>query len=199
MSNDDPDAEPLTGEVLENTAPTRQLYPAPYSNKDPEALTVKQLKFATAVLSGMSVSDAYKSAYDTSKMNPKTIYQRGWQLTNTHGKVKSFIEAGKAKIVQKTQIDKSWVLERLALNAEIAAGLKTQKLKRVINGEVVDIEAHFPDRAAANRGLELIGKEAGMFVDRREVGQPGDFARLDDQALRLALVEAMQAFVKPTE
>ena len=34
------------------------------------------------------------------------------------------------------------------------------------------------DPQAANRALELLGKELGMFVDRSEFGRPGEFERL---------------------
>ena len=47
----------------------------------------------------------------------------------------------------------------------------------------MEVEGHWVDRSASIRATELLGKEAGMFVDRREVGTPGEFARLDDSAL----------------
>ena len=124
-------------------------------------------------------------------MNPKTIYQRAYQLRHENGKTKAFIDAAKAKMISKINVDKSYVLEALHHSAETALARRTMRLKKVINGEVSDIEAHFPDRAAANRALELLGKEAGMFVDRREVGGPGDFARHDDAELSRMLAEAL--------
>ncbi len=36
---------------------------------------------------------------------------------------------------------------------------------------------------AANRGLELIGRALGVFVDRKEVGGPGEFDHLNDEEL----------------
>ena len=35
----------------------------------------------------------------------------------------------------------------------------------------------------ANRGLELLGKEQGMFIERKEIGMPGSFDMLDDEEL----------------
>jgi hypothetical protein len=35
------------------------------------------------------------------------------------------------------------------------------------------------DGSVINRGLELLGKEQGMFVDRQMVGGPAEFAELD--------------------
>lgn len=37
--------------------------------------------------------------------------------------------------------------------------------------------------SVANRALELLGKERGMFIDRKEVGGPGDFAAMSDADL----------------
>jgi hypothetical protein len=43
--------------------------------------------------------------------------------------------------------------------------------------------------SVANKALELLGKEIGMFVDRKEVGSPGEFARTQEQDLD-AFIEA---------
>lgn len=37
--------------------------------------------------------------------------------------------------------------------------------------------------AAAIRAAELLGKELGMFIERREQGRPGDFADLPEEEL----------------
>ncbi len=35
--------------------------------------------------------------------------------------------------------------------------------------------------AGANRALELLGKEVGMFIERKEQGLPGDFSKSVDE------------------
>jgi hypothetical protein len=35
----------------------------------------------------------------------------------------------------------------------------------------------------ANRALEVFGKELGMFIDRKEVGRPGDFSGMSEDEL----------------
>lgn len=90
----------------------------------------------------------------------------------------------KARIAELTQelvrtsakdarVDRAWVLERLKENAHEALENR--------------------DRAAANRALELLGKELGMFVDRRMV-LTGPLEALDARQLQrlLALAEAAQ-------
>lgn len=193
MSTNQSDDEPINGEILENTAPTVAKHPAPYSKRSADTLTAKQSKFVDEILAGKLPSEAYKAAYDTSKMNPATISHRAQDLLRKNGHVKAFIDHARARKAELNQYNKAYVLEKLAFNAEVAAGLRTQKLKRVVNGEVTEIEAHFVDRASSNRALELVGKEAGMFIDRREVGTPGEFARLDEAELASMLLQTLQS------
>lgn len=78
-------------------------------------------------------------------------------------------------------IDKRWVLERLRFNAERA--LRGQP---VFDEKGVQIPGKFtgrPDGATANQALKLIGLELGMFIERHEIGGPGDFSRLTDEEL----------------
>jgi len=46
----------------------------------------------------------------------------------------------------------------------------------------------------ANRALELLGKEQGMFIERKEIGRPGSFDMLDDEELD-SRIEALAAEV----
>jgi hypothetical protein len=41
----------------------------------------------------------------------------------------------------------------------------------------------------ANRALELLGKELGMFIDRAEVTQTNEFSGMDLEQMRRELVE----------
>lgn len=55
-------------------------------------LTPKQESFAQAVASGMTQADAYRSAYDASKMKPETVQKRASELManrDVSGRVKS--------------------------------------------------------------------------------------------------------------
>jgi hypothetical protein len=40
-----------------------------------------------------------------------------------------------------------------------------------------------PDGPTAVRSLELLGRDLGMFIDRHEIGEPGQFARMTDGEL----------------
>ena len=38
--------------------------------------------------------------------------------------------------------------------------------------------------SVANKALELLGKELGIFIDRKEVGGPNELARMSDEERR---------------
>ncbi len=52
-------------------------------------------------------------------------------------------------------------------------------------GEVI----YRPDLQAANFGLQTLGRMKGAFIDRAEIGLPGDFSRMADGDLDKALIE----------
>jgi len=78
---------------------------------------------------------------------------RGSKLA-TNGNIRARIEELKSRASEKTVttsgITKAWVISKLRENAE----------RGMAEGQ----------RAPAIRALELIGKELGMFVDRKEIG-----------------------------
>ena len=78
-------------------------------------------------------------------------------------------------------IDKRWVLQRLQYNAE-----RCLRGKPILDKNGEQIPGRFtgmPDSRGANEALELIGREIGMFIQKVEVGGPGDFSRLTDEEL----------------
>lgn len=97
-----------------------------------------------------------------------------------------------AVVVEKTAeaagIDKAWVLAKLIENAN-----RAMQAEPVVDDEGNPTGEHRYNGSVANRALELIGKELGMFVDRREVGEPGEFDRLADAELEAELVAEAKA------
>jgi phage terminase small subunit len=47
--------------------------------------------------------------------------------------------------------------------------------------------------------LELLGKHLGLFIERHEIGGPGDFARMTDDELHQALVGQAEALGLPED
>lgn len=82
------------------------------------------------------------------------------------------------KAVEKLALTKEWVISRLMENAERA-------LQRV---PVLDSDGQPTgewqyEGTVANRALELLGKHLGILIERREVGEPGEFDRMADDEL----------------
>jgi len=93
-----------------------------------------------------------------------------------------------ADVAKRLGITKEKVLTALWLNASACLrGAPILDKDGKPTGEYNGIPSN---PAAANQALKLIGLEChGMFVEKLEVGNPGDFARLTDVELR-ARVEA---------
>ena len=57
------------------------------------------------------------------------------------------------------------------------------KMRKAHSTEVTELETHLPDGSAANRALELLGRELNLFTDKKEIGKPGDFDHLTNEEL----------------
>ena len=64
--------------------------------------------------------------------------------------------------------------------------------------DVMELESHLPDASAANRALELLGRELNLFTEKREVGKHGDFDQMTDEDLR-EFIEAQGEVVRDLE
>jgi hypothetical protein len=130
--------------------------------------------FAQELASGENASQAYRNAgYSENRSaacrlsQDVRIQQRLAELLTQRARRH---DKATEKAVSELGLSKQWVLARLVENAEQALARK--------------------DGNVANRSLELIGKEQGMFIDRKESGAPGDFAGLQSADEVLALVRA---------
>lgn len=135
----------------------------------------RQEKFCQALVQGKSKVDAYVIAgYSPSRPNASTL------ANAAHIRARVAELSGRAAEIAinvagiNTGLTKTWVLERLRDNAV--------KALRQKHGSSV-----------ANRALELIGKELGLFIERSEQGKPGDFAHLSDEELDSQLTQRLKA------
>jgi terminase small subunit-like protein len=135
----------------------------------------KHERFAQELAKGKSASQAYVDA-GYSKNDGNAIRLKGNE--RVQARVKELQERVAEKVVAKTALSKEWVLEKLPENLERAL---QQRRARNDDGEEVGDFTYQGN--VANRALELIGKEIGMFIDRKEVGKPGDFAGMTDDEL----------------
>ena len=177
-------------------------------SKNEFGLTANQESFAQLVASGRSQADAYRAAYPSSQeWTLGALYEeasRTAALPAVSLRVKYLRALITQQAIDAAVVDKAWVLKRLKTVAERclqAAPVLDRKGKPVVieapDGESEDGEPAFEaavafafDPSGANRALELLGKEQGMFVDRKEIGEPGSFDKLDDDELSRAAAEA---------
>ena len=95
--------------------------------------------------------------------------------------------AAVATVVAEAAIDKAWVLSQLVENVQMAKAAEP-----VLDHEGNPTGEYKQNLSAANKALELLGKELGMFVDRKEVrtGMLDALPHDDLKALRDALSSA---------
>lgn len=63
-------------------------------------MTPKQTKFAQAVASGLTQSDAYRSVYSAAKMKPETVHKRSSELMGD-GAVKGRVDELRAELAER--------------------------------------------------------------------------------------------------
>lgn len=145
-------------------------------------------RFAQELAGGKSQIEAYEAAgYKPSAPNAchlqaeHKVSQRVAELLAQRA-IKA--ERATEKAVEKLALTKEWVIGRLMENAERA-------LQRVpvLDNEGQPTGEYRYDGAVANRALELLGKHLGILIDRKEIGEPGEFDRLSDDDLRADLAE----------
>ena len=130
-------------------------------------LTAKQTKFVEEVSEGSSQSNAYRKAYDTSQMEPKTVWEESSRLRR-HPKVA-------ARIIE--------------LEAEKAHRQRIQALSREekILKELEAVAFGDGPVSAKLKAIELLGKNLGLFKPK----EVPDVERSEDE-ITTALSEKLQ-------
>lgn len=67
-------------------------------------------------------------------------------------------------VIAEAALDKAWVLKRLSRIVDM--GMAAEPVRDAEGNPIGEYRANLQ---AANKALELIGKEAGMFIDRKEI------------------------------
>lgn len=83
-----------------------------------------------------------------------------------------------ARVIESAAVSKAWVTTRLMQVAE-----RCMQAEPVLDKEGNSTGEYRFDSSGANRALELLGKEMGMFVDRKQVKIETDVATLSDAEL----------------
>lgn len=156
----------------------------------PTLSNAKHERFAQGIASGLTQEQAYEQAgYVPDSGHAARLAGHG----SIRQRVSELLSLSAEKVTEQTiegvervHLTKQWVLDRLIENASRAMQAVPVMSKDGPTGE------YKYDGSVANRSLELLGKELGMFVDRKESGAPGDFANIDNAAdLRRAIAERL--------
>lgn len=141
-------------------------------------LTPKQEAFVLAYLKSGNATEAYRTAYNPKKMSDENIWTEASKLLK-HPKVAPRLAQLQSKVAERAIVSKEWVISRLVENVNRAMQAEAVK------GQDGEVTGEFRyEGSVANRALELLGKELKMFIDRKEVGKPGEFDHMGADELR---------------
>jgi len=141
-------------------------------------------RFAQAVASGSSQTRAYVDAGYSEKTARSRSSVLATKYPDVSDRIRELIEERVRQSEEATRIaterlaiDRAWVLGQL-VDSVASAKVKVPVLDR--NG--IQVGEYCRDLTAANKALELIGKELGMFVERKVHTQsPFDALSLDEK------------------
>jgi hypothetical protein len=97
-------------------------------------------------------------------------------------------EAAIERAMDNVGISKEWVLSQLVENVMMAKA--AEPVKDSEGNNVGEYKQNLP---AANKALELIGTELGMFITKIEKGGVGEFERLSDAELEKRIADNERA------
>lgn len=102
---------------------------------------------------------------------------------------------------QKSGVDLAWCEMRLQHTIDLALrGIPVRDASgRIRKDPDTNQPIYKPDLATAERGISTMIRYKGGFVDRVEVGGPGDFSRLADAELDRKIAELARAAGLPEE
>ena len=83
------------------------------------------------------------------------------------------------------------------LRENVERAMQAEPVRRKTGDGEEEVPGEFVyNGSVANKALELLGKELGMFIDRKEVGGPNEFDRMSDEELRAFLEEPIESAVR---
>ena len=115
-------------------------------------LTAKQEKFAQSIaLDGMNKSDAYRAAYDTSKMTDKTVNEKASVLASQ--------DKVTARILE---------LQRETITPRVMSAQKRRE-------KLSDLAENSEDPVVAMKAIDLLNKMTGEYVQKVEADVKQEF------------------------
>jgi hypothetical protein len=153
---------------------------------------------AQALANGKTQADAYRAGGYT--FQPANAHRLCTSRAIAH-RVQEIVAERIAKearvrelAIDKAALTDSWVIVRLRHTIDLAIrGLPVYDKhgRQLTTPDGAPIFR--PDLAQANSGLRTAAQIQGMLIKRHEIGEPGDFTRMTDQELNVALIEASKS------
>jgi len=155
-------------------------------------------RFSQELAKGVPAEHAYKTAgFRPSRQGASTLRNKidiSERVTELLAQRETLHGQASAKAIERAALSKEWIIKNLMDNAMMCMGKKPTHVDPETGAETFDVHP-----MGANKALELLGKELGMFVERHEVGGVGDFARMTDEELDTALTSQAQALGLPKD
>ena len=126
-------------------------------------LTAKQEQFVKNIIDGMSQADAYRSAYDTTRMKDKTVWERASALMKNN-KVATRLKELRDQLAKPTIMSAQ---ERLEFLTKVINGERGEIVTEMVDGEPKEIEvpASMKNRLSA---IDIMNKMQGEYVTKVE-------------------------------
>jgi|SRR5579871_1665144 len=142
----------------------------------------KHEHFAQLIAAGESATKAYGLA-GYSEKGAAASANRLLKDAKVHARVQELQAAVSERAVEKAALDRAWVLDRLKENVE-----RAMQAAAPVDEEGHPCGEYRYEGQTANRALELIGKELGMFKDQQRVemefGSIAETLRMKQEARR---------------
>jgi phage terminase small subunit len=146
----------------------------------------KHEAFAHALASGVSATEAYVSA-GYSAQGAYASAHRLLKNADVSARIAEIQSNVAERVTEKTAITKAWVLDALRENFDRAM---QHEAVRDSDGALTGTYTY--NGNVANKALELMGRELGMFVDRKDVTVRRSLAELTDEELDALIADASQ-------
>ena len=147
-------------------------------------------QFVQLIAAGVSHGKAYTCA-GFSSSNPDSTGKRLLKTVQIQQRLNEIQNLAAQSKMQQAAVDRNWVLAMLRLNVE-----RSMKLVTPLDEKGNPVGEFKYEGSVANRALELLGKELGLFIDRSErITWDGDLSKLDPETrARFMLSLAERAF-----
>lgn len=124
--------------------------------------------FAQELAKGLSADKAYEAAgFKPNRGNAATLKQKqsiSIRVAEILGEREAIHAQATADAIKSTALTKEWIIQTLMEN--VARAMRATPVRTDDDGEAIGEYQY--QGSVANRALELLGKELGMFIERTE-------------------------------